>query len=145
VVGGALQGSPDVFVNGRPALRVGDVGAHAGCCGPGLWRASAGSATVFINGVAAHRAGDRTLHCGGAGALVEGSADVLIGDSGAPADVAPGRAWIELVVNTDGVPTLIDPVTYRDAEGATHSLEITDDGRGRLDDVARGEGAGGGA
>ena len=31
--GPAIQGSPHVNVNGLPALRVGDTGIHAACCG----------------------------------------------------------------------------------------------------------------
>jgi uncharacterized Zn-binding protein involved in type VI secretion len=74
------MGSPDVHVNGQPALRAGDAGEHASCCGPGRWRAAAGAVTVFFNGRQAHRAGDPVDHCGGRGALLEGSQDVLIGD-----------------------------------------------------------------
>ena len=36
-VGPAIVGSPDVMVNKRPALRVGDKGIHAACCGPNTW------------------------------------------------------------------------------------------------------------
>ena len=77
--GPAIMGSPDVSINGRPALRVDDVGIHAVCCGPNMWKAKDGSGTVFINGKAAHRNGDPTKHCGGDGKLIEGSEDVLIG------------------------------------------------------------------
>lgn len=78
-VGPALQGSPDVNVNGRPALRQGDSGVHAVCCGPNQWVAAKGSATVFINGAPAHRQGDTHTHCGGSGQLIMGSANVLVG------------------------------------------------------------------
>lgn len=81
VVGPAVGGSPNVFVNGKPALRVGDPGIHAACCGPNTWNAASGSATVFINGRACHRMGDTTTHCGGTGSLIAGSANVLVGDS----------------------------------------------------------------
>jgi uncharacterized Zn-binding protein involved in type VI secretion len=81
-IGPAISGSPDVNVNGLPALRVDDAGVHAACCGPNTWQAAAGSCTVFINGKAAHRIGDATRHCGGSGKLVEGSANVIVGDSG---------------------------------------------------------------
>lgn len=79
VIGPAVMGSPDVFVNGLPAVRVGDKGVHAPCCGPNMWTAQKGSATVFINGKAAHRKGDADQHCGGMGQLTEGSTDVLVG------------------------------------------------------------------
>ncbi len=78
-VGPAISGSADVFVNGRPALRVDDVGIHAVCCGPNMWKAQQGSGTVFINGKAAHRQNDPTQHCGGNGKLIEGSDDVIVG------------------------------------------------------------------
>ncbi len=78
-VGPAVMGSPTVMVNGRPALRVGDNGLHAACCGPNSWVASAGSGTVLINGMPAHRLGDMDTHCGGVGQMIEGSTDVMIG------------------------------------------------------------------
>lgn len=78
--GPATSGSADVLVGDRPALRVGDVGVHDACCGPNTWIAAAGAPTVLVNDRPAHRAGDATRHCGGEGCLVEGSADVFIGD-----------------------------------------------------------------
>ena len=81
VKGPIVQGSPDVFINGRLASRVGDAGIHAACCGPNTWKAAAGSASVFINRKAAHRLGDKTTHCGGTGTLTTGSGNVLVGDS----------------------------------------------------------------
>ena len=78
-VGPAVGGSPDVFVNSRPALRVSDPGVHAACCGPNTWTAKAGSGTVIINGLKAHRLGDADQHCGGMGKMIEGSGDVCTG------------------------------------------------------------------
>jgi len=78
-VGPAIQGSPDVFVNGRPAVRVSDQGVHAACCGPNMWKAAAGSGTVMINNLAAHRLGDQDTHCGGTGQMIEGSDNVITG------------------------------------------------------------------
>lgn len=83
--GPAIIGSPDVLVNNRPALRLGDMGIHAACCGPNTWVAVQGSATVLINGKPAHRLGDMDVHCGGPGNLIEGSADVFVGDETAVA------------------------------------------------------------
>src|SRR5262252_7597962 len=77
-IGPAIQGSPDVNVNRRPALRVDDPGIHAACCGPNTWTATQGSLTVFINGKGAHRMGDQNRHCGGMGQLVEGSPNVIV-------------------------------------------------------------------
>jgi uncharacterized Zn-binding protein involved in type VI secretion len=78
-IGPAVGGSPDVKINGRAALRVGDPGVHAACCGPNTWQAVQGSSTVFVNGKPAHRLGDTDQHCGGVGKMIEGSADVVIG------------------------------------------------------------------
>jgi len=79
VVGPAIEGSPDVLINYRPALRVGDKGIHAACCGPNMWTAVKGSGTVFINGKGAVRKDDTAQHCGGVGQLIEGSPDVMVG------------------------------------------------------------------
>lgn len=79
-VGPGTDGSPDVLVNGMPALRLGDPGVHSGCCGDNTWKAVAGSSGVFINGKKAHRKGDATQHCGGSGKLIEGSGDVIVGE-----------------------------------------------------------------
>ena len=62
--GPAVQGSPDVIVNYKPALRVGDMGIHAACCGPNTWTAAEGCETVLINHKPAHRMGDMDQHCG---------------------------------------------------------------------------------
>jgi uncharacterized Zn-binding protein involved in type VI secretion len=79
-VGPAILGCPTVLINNMPALRIGDQGVHAACCGPNLWRATGGSSTVIIGGSAAHRMRDRTMHCGcSPGMLIEGSPDVMIG------------------------------------------------------------------
>ena len=67
------------MVNNMPAMRVGDKGIHAACCGPNKWAATMGSGTVFINNKAAHRLGDHDKHCGGVGQMIEGSNDVITG------------------------------------------------------------------
>jgi uncharacterized Zn-binding protein involved in type VI secretion len=78
-VGPAISGSPNVNINSRPAIRVGDPGIHAACCGPNTWTATKGSGTVFINNKPAHRLNDMDTHCGGVGKMIEGSSDVIIG------------------------------------------------------------------
>ncbi|MBA3542152.1 MAG: hypothetical protein H0T79_21235, partial [Deltaproteobacteria bacterium] len=80
-LGPAIAGSPDVLCNNLPALRVDDPGLHAACCGPNTWKALTGSATVFINNKKSHRMLDQTRHCGGMGKLIEGSPNVIIGDT----------------------------------------------------------------
>ena len=79
VIGPGVAGSPDVVINDRPALRVGDPGIHSACCGPNTWKAAQGSATVFINDKPAYRMGDMSQHCGGVGKLIEGSTNVIVG------------------------------------------------------------------
>lgn len=80
VVGPGVSGSPDVKINGKPVMRVGDVGIHAACCGSNTWRAIQGSPNVFVNGRAIHRLGDADQHCGGVGKMIEGSQDVFINE-----------------------------------------------------------------
>lgn len=80
VIGPATTGSEDVFINGKPALRVGDDGVHSFCCGSNTWQAVKGSDSVLINNRGAFRCGDRSEHCGGRGFLVDGSPDVFVGD-----------------------------------------------------------------
>ena len=81
-VGPAILGSPNVYVNGKPALRVDDKGVHAACCGPNMWTATAGAPHVFINGKKAHRKGDEDAHCGATGQLIQGSGNVFVGNGG---------------------------------------------------------------
>jgi len=78
--GPAVAGSPNVNVNGRPAIRVDDPGIHTACCGGNTWNAQTGSKSVFINGKPAHRLGDIVRHCGGVGKCIEGSGNVIVGD-----------------------------------------------------------------
>lgn len=78
-VGPAIAGSPNVFVNNLPALRLKDPGVHAACCGPNMWMTNAGSGTVFINGKKAVRKDDATKHCGNSGKMIKGSDDVVTG------------------------------------------------------------------
>lgn len=79
VTGPSVGGSPNVFIHGQPALRVGDPGVHSSCCGPNTWNNAEGSATVFINGIPAVRLGDATAHCGGTGKMITASPTVSFG------------------------------------------------------------------
>ncbi|MDJ0656358.1 MAG: PAAR domain-containing protein [Xanthomonadales bacterium] len=79
VIGPAIKGSPTVLVNGLPAVRIGDQGVHAACCGPNMWVAAMGSMTVMINNMPAHRLGDMDSHCGGVGFMIMGSFNVITG------------------------------------------------------------------
>ncbi|NUN16337.1 MAG: hypothetical protein HUU55_22140 [Myxococcales bacterium] len=93
VVGPAIAGSPNVFVNGKSALRVNDPGVHAGCCGPNTWNAAKGAPGVFFNSIAAHRKEDPTKHCGGNGKLIEGSQNVFVGDFASSATVVESSLY----------------------------------------------------
>ena len=77
--GPGTEGSPNVNVNGMPALRLGDPGVHSSCCGANTWNVMMASTTVFINGKGAARLGDQTQHCGGVGQLIQGSPNVNTG------------------------------------------------------------------
>ncbi len=79
VIGPAISGSPDVLINNLNALRIGDPGVHALCCGPNIWACLTGSETVYVNNIAHHRLYDLNLHCGGIGLLVTASSDVDVG------------------------------------------------------------------
>ncbi len=74
-----IQGSPDVDVNGKACVRVGDLGQHSSCCNENKHTAKVGSGTVFVNGKAIHRKDDETKHCGGKGTSIVGSDDVFAG------------------------------------------------------------------
>src|SRR5262245_52955964 len=80
----APDGSSDVRINTKKALRVGDQGnAHVPtCAGPVRYLAYKGSSTVLINRKPAHRMGDEILHAGGIVPLQGGSSNVLIGGGG---------------------------------------------------------------
>ncbi|WP_182084196.1 PAAR domain-containing protein [Aureimonas sp. ME7] len=77
----ATGGSGDVFVNGRPLMRVGDAYAPHACvaghAGPHGRKLAQGSPSVFVNGLKAGRIGD-AIDCGGEART--GSGDVFIGD-----------------------------------------------------------------
>lgn len=75
----ASQGSPDVFVNGKPVVRVGDSYTPHGSPTPNPSHSrslSSGSSTVFINGIPCGRIGD-SISCGDASA--QGSSNVVAG------------------------------------------------------------------
>lgn len=80
VRGPVVQGSDNVFINGKPAAYVGCRGIHGVCCGPNTFTIAEGAPSVFINGYPAARIGDRTSHCGGSGEIKVGSSDVIIGN-----------------------------------------------------------------
>lgn len=108
-IGPATQGSCNVLTNGRPSVRVGDMGIHAACCGPNTWNAKTGSSSVLINGRKAHRLADLVQHCGGIGQTIQGSSNVDVGDLGGAKRENISRSsesikkhWIEFRILTPG-------------------------------------------
>ncbi|WP_150526776.1 PAAR domain-containing protein [Roseibium sediminis] len=127
----AIAGSSDTFINGRPAVRLGDAFVPHGCpnCPPHPRSLSAGSATVFINGKKAGRVGD-AIGCGGS--VSTGSGDTLIGDVGMGGpfkSCMKGAKDSSAPLLDPGLSKLADPATaellsYRNAlAGGLDSLE----------------------
>ena len=83
--GVAVNGSPDVDINDKPALRVCDKGTgETGPCAGKIWEPVMGSATVEVNGKPLVRKTDMTQHFAcGQGQMIDGSPDVEVGGPGA--------------------------------------------------------------
>ena len=77
-VGPTIDGSNDVFINSLNAIRKGDPGIHAACCGPNNFKTNQGSPNVFVNGKPLVRMNDQTKHCGGMGKMINGSPNVFV-------------------------------------------------------------------
>jgi uncharacterized Zn-binding protein involved in type VI secretion len=93
IAGGAIiQGSPDVFTNSKPTVRIGDaiaghgLGTHAG---PVM---AAGSGNVFTNNIPTSRQGDPAT----CGHLATGSGDVFAGD-----DIDQDIPSVRIVIDAD--------------------------------------------
>ena len=73
-----VDGSPNVFINGISAGRVGDKYRAHGCIAHSSHQdnINVGSSTVFINGIPAGRIGDAVVL---GGEVQDGSPDVFIG------------------------------------------------------------------
>lgn len=74
------EGSPNVFINGLAAHRVGDTGS-CNCPHGGTFQSMSGSSTVFVNGRPLTRISDATVcvNCGQGGSHVSGSPNVFVG------------------------------------------------------------------
>jgi uncharacterized Zn-binding protein involved in type VI secretion len=73
-----FTGSPDVFINYKPAVRIGDIGKTD--CGHET-KAVTGSSTVYVNYRFVHRIGDvgKALEDGDTYKVITGSGNVIIG------------------------------------------------------------------
>lgn len=134
--GPAVAGSPNVFVNGLPAIRVDDPGIHAACCGPNKWNAKTGSRSVIINGRAAHRLGDLVKHCGGMGQTIEGSPNVIVGDlSGSsgnakqPAELVEKHIIKVRIEYPNGKPARSEKVILTESNGTQHFATTDENGQ----------------
>lgn len=100
-----ISGSPDVLINGRPAIRVDDPLLLHGCpnCPPHPRKMSKGCASVLINGKPACGVGD-DVNCGGV--LITGSGDVLYAEydetsTGSEPNHEKDSLPIQRMLNTD--------------------------------------------
>lgn len=140
VTGRAISGSPNVLFEDKPALRLGDTGLHAACCGTNTWRAIRGAPGVFINDKPVHRIGDATQHCGGNGKLSTGSRTILVGDE-AEDNEHLHQAKLEVrIAHAGGDPLAHEPYEVLDREGnIVASGELDADGWLRVEDIEWGE------
>ena len=100
----AAEGSPNVYANSIPVVRLGDNYAPHACPGssPHITPASAGSPTVFVNGKPVHRIGD-SIACDSVAA--EGSPDVFADDVGSNPTSFPVNISVILPVQYSMVAT----------------------------------------
>jgi uncharacterized Zn-binding protein involved in type VI secretion len=136
--GPSKKGSPDVFINNQPVLRVGDPGEHTEtCCGKNKWRAKTGSSTVTINGLPIHRVGDATEHCGGVGKLITGSSNVDVGSGGVGARVFEPEKALTIQV-TDAFDRALQGVKARVLSPDGEMKEVVFDGVTSLSGLHKG-------
>jgi len=62
--------SSTVMVRGYPAIRKGDSGMHAACCGPNTFEIIDGDSSVLVDGKPSARIGSQTKHCGSMGIIL---------------------------------------------------------------------------
>jgi len=80
-IGRIINGCPDVLVNGKPAVCVGEKGTQCCCSGPNTFEVVEGNPEVLIYGKAAAEMGDATRHCGGNGHIVDPDFIIIHGSS----------------------------------------------------------------
>lgn len=80
LTGSISEGSPNVFINGRPAAVLGSKTTEQDCCDSGKsGKIITGSSKVFINGIPAARAGDLVEPHNGTAKVESGSPNVFAG------------------------------------------------------------------
>jgi hypothetical protein len=105
--------------------------------------ATEGASSVLINGRKTHRLGDLTQHCGGAGRLIEGSPDVIIGDECWSQDVTlleTCLTWIEIELQKeDGSPAANERYWMEFPDGSIREGVLDSNGVARIEGVNPGE------
>ena len=100
-----ISGSPDVFINGKPAAMA--MGSAVKCSDDGSQQMAEGSSRVFINGLPAARIGDRTT-CDAK--VMTGSDNVIIG--GDPQQILPIQSEVpEWLYNASDLTLLFAGLT----------------------------------
>lgn len=125
-------GSPDVFIDGMPAARVGDpLAPHDKPNNPPHPRTIAsGSSTVFVNGKPLAITGG-AVDCGG---VIIGSGTVIVGDmtpAGQSSLIPRIISWFDISVrllSSTGDPLVNFKFTYTDEAGKTHRAMTGPDG-----------------
>jgi uncharacterized Zn-binding protein involved in type VI secretion len=109
-----VTGSPDVLINGLPALRVGDSTA----CGDTVTQ---GIGNILVNGKPIAFLGSATAH---GGIIITGSGDVLVGTQHTPAEFVPPAPManlfqdnFQLLCSETGEPLANYPYAIRRANG----------------------------
>jgi hypothetical protein len=126
-----------------------------------MWSAQSGAPNVFINGKPAFRINDTSKHCGGTGQLIEGSADVIVGDGGSGGtgssdssvdNGSGGRSggggahaplaeehWIEIELHTTaGEPMAGARYRIAKPDGTIQEGTLDGSGRARIDGLEKG-------
>lgn len=113
-LGRAVEGSPDVEINGKAVLRVCDKGVgETGPCAGQRWEPIMGSSTIEVNGKPLVRKTDLTQHFAcGPGVMIDGSADVEAGGAGALPDQAALDAVVQYIYD-EMMRNKDDPRTQR--------------------------------
>lgn len=106
------SGSPNVLIDGLPALRVGDSTA----CGDAVTQ---GIGTILVNGKPIAHLGSATAH---GGVIITGSGDVLVGTQFSAATFAPP---MPILAHSEQYQ-LVDEVSGEPIEGMLYCIDSSD-------------------